>query len=748
MKRALTALAIVPVLTSIATSAELVGNGAFDDATGWWATQNLELEIVDGQLCTPVPGGTTNPWDAIVGTNDLPLVKGESYDFSFAYRGDPGGPVRALVQMPVEPYTSYVEATPRAGLEQQTAMRSFRAPVDRPDGQIVFQIGGSSADWTFCLDTVSLTSGGAVEPYTPQSGPRIRVNQLGYLPNGPKHATLVSDSDAALPFALVDANGATVFEGATVPRGLDPTAGVKVHTLDFTASTAVGEGFTVSVDGETSYPFDIRADLYAGLVVDAMSYFYPVRSGIAIDPAIAGEGYGRPAGHIGIAPNKGDTAVGCQPAEISQEIYGEPWTCDYTLDVAGGWYDAGDHGKYVVNGGISAGQLLAAFRRASRSGEPVRIRDGKLRIPEHGNRIPDVLDEVRWELDWMLRMMVPDGQPLTGMLHHKVHDNEWTGIPLLPSNDDKLRELHRPSTAATLNFAAVASALSRYLARFDTPYVDMLRAAAIKAYAAAKAHPDLYAPAADGNSGGGPYDDTDVSDEFYWAAAELYISTGDAAYLADLKASPHWMGDVFRPEGFDWKSVAGFARLTLAREPSRFDGPDAAAIRQSVLDGADMLLALQAKEPFGQTYTPSSGNYDWGSNHLMIQNALVLAAAYDISGREKYRDGGIEAMDYIFGRNALNLSYVTGYGTKFAHNQHSRWFAKSANAELPEPPKGALAGGPNSSIQDPVAQQLFGEQGCAPQLCYVDDIQAWSVNEITINWNAALSQMASWLADQ
>jgi endoglucanase len=433
---------------------------------------------------------------------------------------------------------------------------------------------------------------------------------------------------------------------------------------------------------------------------------------------------------------------------VSQTVYGEPWTCDYALDVSGGWYDAGDHGKYVVNGGISAGQLMAAFRRASRSGEPVRIRDGKLRIPEHGNRIPDVLDEVRWELDWMLKMMVPDGQPLAGMLHHKVHDSEWTGIPLLPSNDDKLRELHRPSTAATLNFAAVAAAASRYLARFDKPYVNTLKAAAIKAYAAAKAHPDLYAPAADGNSGGGPYDDTDVSDEFYWAAGELYVTTGDKAYLADLMASPHWMGDVFRPEGFDWGHVAAFGRLTLAREPTRFSGPDAAAIRQSVLDAADKLLALQAKEPFGQTYTPSSGKYDWGSNHLVIENAIVLASAFDISGRERYRDGAIEAMDYIFGRNALNLSYVTGYGDKFAHNQHSRWFAKSANADFPEPPKGSLAGGPNSSIQDPVAQGLFGETGCAPQMCYVDDIQAWSVNEITINWNAALSQMASWLADQ
>ena len=357
MRRALIALAMVPAFTSMSASAELVPNGSFDVLDGWWATENLTLETRAGELCTLVPGGLNNPWDAIVGTNDLPLAKGDAYQFSFAYRGDPAGPVRALVQMPVDPWTSYTEATPRAGLEQKVATRKFKSPVDRPDAQIVFQIGGAKEAWTFCLDHVSLTGGTEIVAYRPETGPRIRVNQVGYLPNGPKHATLVSDAATAMPFQLVDSTGETVFDGSTVPRGLDPSAGVKVHTLDFSTTTATGDGFTVSVDGQTSYPFDIRADLYATLVVDAMSYFYPVRSGIAIDAAIAGDGYGRPAGHIGIAPNKGDTSVGCQPAEVSHEIYGEPWTCDYTLDVSGGWYDAGDHGKYVVNGGISAGQL-------------------------------------------------------------------------------------------------------------------------------------------------------------------------------------------------------------------------------------------------------------------------------------------------------------------------------------------------------------------------------------------------------
>ncbi len=141
----------------------------------------------------------------------------------------------------------------------------------------------------------------------------------------------------------------------------------------------------------------------------------------------------------------------CQTPEFSQTVYGEPWTCDYTLDVTGGWYDAGDHGKYVVNGGISVAQLMTTWERNqnARDTDGGRSVTARCRVPERGNGVPDVLDEARWELEWMLTMQVPAGEPLAGMVHHKVHDNQWTGLPLDPAADDKMRELHRPSTAAT-----------------------------------------------------------------------------------------------------------------------------------------------------------------------------------------------------------------------------------------------------------------------------------------------------------
>src|SRR5690606_10121561 len=120
---------------------------------------------------------------------------------------------------------------------------------------------------------------------------------------------------------------------------------------------------------------------------------------IEIDGDLVGEEYARPAGHLGVAPNKGDTDVPCQPG-----------VCDYRLDVRGGWYDAGDHGKYVVNGGIATYQLLSAFERTKYAASGfggAELGDGTLRIPERNNGVPDILDEARWELEFLMRMQVP-----------------------------------------------------------------------------------------------------------------------------------------------------------------------------------------------------------------------------------------------------------------------------------------------------------------------------------------------------
>lgn len=559
---------------------------------------------------------------------------------------------------------------------------------------------------------------------------RVHVNQVGYLTGGPKRATLVCGEDAPQPWQLRDAAGLVLAQGETVPRGFDLTAGSPVHTLDFSSVGTPGSRLRLVVDGATSPAFAIGGGLYDDLLHDALTVFTLQRSGVPVGGDVAGAGYARPAGHADVAPNLGDGAVRPLPAggaatSDGVDLY-EGWTGDYIVDGRGGWYDAGDQGKYVVNGGIAVAQLLGLVERAAR----------------HGQEPPQrALDEALWELDWMVRMQVAPGLPLAGMVHHALHDEHWTPLPTPPALDPQRRYVHRPSTAATLDLAAVAAQAARVIAPSDPSGAARMLDVALTAYRAARESPVLLAPDTNvlPDFGGGPYDDVELDDERYWAAAELYLTTGEDLFLSELRANPYHLGGTkpaFVPVGFDWRDVAAWARLQLATVDSPL--PERDEVRASLVVAADSLLATD--EPFGQLYSPPDGRYAWGSNGMVANCAAVVAAAYDVSGDLRHRDGAVSGLDYLLGRNVLGLSYVTGHGTTYARHQHSRWYAHALDRSLPEPPPGCLSGGPNSGVPDPVSAPLAGRPA---QRCYVDDIGAWGVNELAVNWNAALAWLAA-----
>jgi endoglucanase len=407
----------------------------------------------------------------------------------------------------------------------------------------------------------------------------------------------------------------------------------------------------------------------------------------------------------------------------------------------------------VVNGGIAVWTLLNQYERGKHLGSSsADFGDGKLNIPEGKNGVPDLLDEARWELEFMLRMQVPAGNPKAGMVHHKVHDEKWTALGTAPHEDKMKRYLHAPSTAATLNLAATAAQAARIWKTLDPAFSAKCLSAAEAAWTAAQANPAVFAPGSD-NTGGGPYEDNNVTDEFYWAAAELFLTTGNDTYKSfvlksPLKAQiPSNVGSGVA-SAMTWQATQALGTISLAVVPSSLDKAAVASMRAAITAAADGYLATLDGQGYRLPFKPStSGKYPWGSNSFLLNNMIVLALAYDFTNNAKYLNGAVEGMDYLLGKNPMVQSYVTGYGENPLKNPHHRFWSNQANDKYPTAPPGALSGGPNSGLEDPQVQAA-GLAGCAPEKCFLDHIEAWSANEITINWNAPLAWMTAFLDEK
>lgn len=563
-----------------------------------------------------------------------------------------------------------------------------------------------------------------------------RINQVGYAPNSAKVAVYKTNSLVAQAWQLKQ-NGTLIASGNTIPLGdVDAASGDNLHRIDFSNYAIAGTGYTLTVGADSSYPFDVSPSVFSGAFYDSLKYFYHNRSGIAIETAYTGGGntsyapnakLARPAGHLNQGVNKGDVNVPCWTG-----------TCNYSLNVSKGWYDAGDHGKYVVNGGISVWTLLNMYEVASQISYPAvatnefrlaeALGDGKLNIPESSNGVPDILDEARWQLEFLLAMQVPVGQAKAGMVHHKVHDVGWTGLSLAPHEDSQQRALVPPTTAATLNLAATAAQCARVWKNIDSVFAGKCLTAAERAWAAAQANPnDIYS--GDYDNGGGGYGDAKVSDEFYWAAAELFITTGQDKYLQVVANHAHSSSD------FGWPETEVLGVISLASAASSFTAAQKDIARQRIIGMANLFLTLQNGSGYFTPITPME--YYWGSNSVIANRLILMGLAYNFTGDKKFANGLINGVDYLFGRNTLSFSFVTGHGEKSLQQPHHRFWAGVLNNNYPWAPPGALSGGPNAGLEDSVAAAALA--GCKPAACFMDNINSWSTNEITINWNAPLA---------
>lgn len=583
-------------------------------------------------------------------------------------------------------------------------------------------------------------------PLPADDRPPIVMNQTGFERTGPKIAVLRTDADHPVAWTLFAPSGSALAQGRTQPLGFDPSAGAGVHRIDFSALDTAASDLQIEACGVRSRPFSIGATPYSSLAEDSLRYFYLNRLGVEIEPEFAGAAaWSRAAGFV-------DSEATCF---FGADKTGTEWPgCDYTLPTSGGWADAGDYGQYVVNGGIAVWTLQFVFERFDLSGELDRLgwNGNRVALPDTPQGLSEILTEARWQVEFMLALQIPDGQHVwvdqrspesseadlvqidgSGLVHHKLHERRWLPLPLLPEDAHEARYLIPPSTAATLNLAAVAAQCSRVWRAPDPAFAARCLSAAERAFQAAQRHPNLLA--FDTFEGGGAYGDQIVADEFYWAAVELHLATGDPAYLDVARTRHAEQGDI-RP--VFWANTELLATLSASLQPDA--NPMASAARSTLLDTARRYQADMITRPYYYPLPPSQ--ITWGSNANLLNRALVMLAAHDVDSTADFRDGAVHALDYLLGRNPLDQSYIAGYGARPMRTPHHRFWAHGSDPEFPEAPPGALSGGPNYQVMtDPVARAMDGR--CAPQTCWADHVDAYSLNEVAINWNAPLFAVAA-----
>lgn len=540
----------------------------------------------------------------------------------------------------------------------------------------------------------------------------IAINQVGFYPYGPKIAAVMNNSTANSFYILDATKGDTVYTGALQAQQHSQYSFNTTNLADFSAFAKPGR-YLLAVPGvQASYAFNIKDNVFGDIDASLLKGFYYQRSAMALDEQYAGKWH-RPAGHP-------DTAVLVHPSAASAAR-----PAGTVISTPGGWYDAGDYNKYIVNSGISTSTLLSAYEDF-----PKQFDGLVTNIPESNNKVPDVLDEVLYNLRWMLTMQ----DPADGGVYNKCTNAAFDGM-VMPGVTKLPRYVVAKGTAATLDFAAVMAQAARVYGKFKKQLpglADSCQHAAVKAWKWAEANPALaydqdfinkqYEPKI--TTGG--YGDRQFSDEWFWAACELVMNTGGDEYVKVINRTVN--------EGFNipsWSSVHTLGYYTLVRNHGKTNVAPKNINYNYIVKMlglfADSLLA-GGNKAFGTVMGQSKRDYIWGSSSVAANQGVLLLMAYRYCHGKKYLDAAVGNLDYLLGRNATGYCFVTGAGSKSTMHPHHR---PSVADGITDPVPGLLAGGPNPGMQDHTKYN-FTE----PETAYNDDDQAYASNEIAINWNS------------
>lgn len=543
----------------------------------------------------------------------------------------------------------------------------------------------------------------------------IRLNQVGYFPNEEK-VVVIEGINPAGKIQVKNLQGKTVLKPRNIRQAQSPWGDKTRYVVDISDLKKEGD-YEVCVAGAKA-PLRIARHALHDISVASLKLFYLIRSGVPIESQYAGP-YARPLGHA-------DTQVLVHPSAAS-ESRPEGTVISSPL----GWYDAGDYNKYVVNSAFSIGLMLGVYEENKAYFDRLQTN-----IPESKNQTADFLDEMMFNMLWLLTMQDPDD----GGVYHKLTTPNFEGF-VMPKDCHQPRYVVAKSVTATLDFAAVMAQMAR-LMKGNADYPDFsakAAEAAERAYLWALVHPDALYRQADMNKqfqpavNTGEYGDGNATDERFWAATELYKLTGKTIYKQDaLRLMP---SDFLVPS---WGNVSGLGMLSWL---SAGDAVQADKVRQALQACCDAYVKDTDQSCFQAPYGNHAHDFGWG--HLSerccgMGIALLFADQYVTKGN--YRRYALENIDCLLGRNALGYCYVTGFGQKSPMHPHHR---PSAADGIDAPFPGMLVGGPNPGQQDKGSNLVYPSS--LPDESYVDHADSYASNEIAINWNAALVGLLCWV---
>ena len=594
-------------------------------------------------------------------------------------------------------YHAYQEDNIPVGSEVQHISADFLMEEESdPAPRLVFNMGiwegmdGDPGEHDIFIDNIQLTvkdvTNAQVLEGLPEY-PKVNVNQIGYLPGDEKKVVVKSQTTET--FQVIDtASGKEVYTGTFGPFAYHSASNELVRVGDFTEVNTPGTYKIVTDVGET-YPFEVKDGVYDDVYASTVRMLFLQRCGINLSTAEAGD-FAHPECHT-------QEAI----------IYGT----SEKKDVTGGWHDAGDYGRYVVPGAKTVQDLMLAY-------EDYAIADDNMDIPESGNGVPDILDEARYELDWMLKMQ----DEKTGGVYHKV---SCLVFPETVAADEETADLYLApiSVAATADFAAVMAKASQTYAAFDQDFAKKCYDAAVKAWG--------YIESLNGNYEGfknpddivtGEYPDNGIKDEIFWAAAELYMA-GYTDVKDNLKS---YLDAVPIGSELGWADISGYAYYDLLRQKPDGIGDVLDEVSKRFFNRVEQLA--ERADSYGMML---ESNYPWGSNMTIANFGMLMKMAANLTGDESYKNLAKRQLDYVLGANPLGYCFVTGFGSVSAQQPHHRPSQVAGKAM-----EGMLIGGANGALEDSYAKAVL--YGQPPAMCYADNVQTYSTNETAIYWNSPL----------